>query len=425
MELKKYISQSGMSIMSQAVLLVSNFVVFLLLVKTCTIEAFSAWAMFITIVSIIDTFRQGFINHTFIRSFVNNADNNASTIQNFIWVNYGFVALSSIFIILFSTLISDLFDLPGLKALLADYAYLAFALASLQFINTLFVAQRAYLKQLIFNAVYTFVLVATILTLWLFDALTPQSYIHVYFMLSLFIFIYLANESRFFRVLPSLAWLKQSYAYGKYTAGTSLLSLVFHKADILLIGYFLDPIAVSIFHFAGKIVNYCELPLNGISQVLFPKFTTCPKDEMARLYLLSGLGITLFMIPIIGFTYAFTDLIILSMGKADYLVSIEIIHYLLIASLIKPWGRVFGITLDAIGKPHINFQMLLLSVFINVALNLLFIPSWGIEGAAIATLFSITITIGIGQLRLMKYVSWNFHAHPSNWINQPSTFKKS
>ena len=46
---------------------------------------------------------------------------------------------------------------------------------------------------------------------------------------------------------------------------------------------------------------------------------------------------------------------------------------------------------------------------INISLNLMLIPLYGIEGAAIATLSSICITIAIGQIRLSQYIDWQFN----------------
>jgi O-antigen/teichoic acid export membrane protein len=409
MKVSQYISQSTLSISSQATLLVSNFIVFLLLVKTSPIEQFSSWAMFVTIVSIVDTIRQGFLHHAFIRSYLNPNCDQQATVRNFAWVNYGFVTFFSIIISVFSNHIEAFFELPGLRDLLINYVFMAFGLASLQFLNTWFVAQKAFFNQLVFSVLFTVTLLSYLFVLWMTSSLTPLNYIYGQFGIGLVIFFYIAIRSNVLKSTPSYKWFREVLAYGQYTSGTSLLSLIFHKSDILLIGYFLDPFSVSIFHFASKIVNYCEIPLNGFSQVLFPKFSTCSKQNLWKLYLLSGFGITLFMTPIVTITFLNADYIILILGNNEYMAATDVLYYLLMASLIKPWGRVFGITLDAIGKPHINFQMLLMSVIINISLNLILIPLYGIEGAAIATLSSICITIAIGQIRLSQYIDWQFN----------------
>jgi O-antigen/teichoic acid export membrane protein len=49
--------------------------------------------------------------------------------------------------------------------------------------------------------------------------------------------------------------------------------------------------------------------------------------------------------------------------------------------------------------------MLLLSLGINVVLNLTLIPTYGVIGGAIATASAIVITILIGQLKLNKELS--------------------
>ena len=80
----------------------------------------------------------------------------------------------------------------------------------------------------------------------------------------------------------------------------------------------------------------------------------------------------------------------------------------MLACLVKPLGRVFGLTLDAIGQPQVNFQMLMISLVINVSMNLILIPVYGVMGAAIATSSSILITVSIGQLHLRKILDIHF-----------------
>ena len=109
--------------------------------------------------------------------------------------------------------------------------------------------------------------------------------------------------------------------------------------------------------------------------------------------------------PITLVLVCFSDVIVNILADNNYIDSAKLITILGIGMIFKPLGRVFGLTLDAIGKPRVNFYMLLMSCTINVGMNALLIPKMGVEGAAIATTSSIIITIMIGQLSIARFTA--------------------
>lgn len=103
----------------------------------------------------------------------------------------------------------------------------------------------------------------------------------------------------------------------------------------------------------------------------------------------------------------FNGTIIKLIGSASYTSASTVIITLCIASFFKPWGRVFGLTLDAVGKPKINFYMLAFSLVVNIVMNWILIPIYGVFGAALATSSSVIITIIIGQLNIRRTLAIN------------------
>jgi O-antigen/teichoic acid export membrane protein len=61
-------------------------------------------------------------------------------------------------------------------------------------------------------------------------------------------------------------------------------------------------------------------------------------------------------------------------------------------------------TLNALNQPRYSFNVTAVAVAANIALNTLFIPLFGINGAAIATLISIIIYLIGGHIMLRKYI---------------------
>jgi O-antigen/teichoic acid export membrane protein len=110
------------------------------------------------------------------------------------------------------------------------------------------------------------------------------------------------------------------------------------------------------------------------------------------------------MIPFTILVLVFAKTIIYWLAGAQYLSATPLLQILLITVFPKIWGRVFGITLDAIGKPSLNFKILVGSIFSNLLFSLLFIPLWGVKGAAWAVLLSVIFNVSIGQFLLSKTI---------------------
>jgi len=100
----------------------------------------------------------------------------------------------------------------------------------------------------------------------------------------------------------------------------------------------------------------------------------------------------------------FATPIVTLLSSEEYLGTVPLLMILVPATLIKPWGRVFGLALDAVGKPQVNFQMLGFSLTVNIILNFILIQAFGLIGAAAATSISIVATIILGQIRIKKYL---------------------
>jgi len=117
-------------------------------------------------------------------------------------------------------------------------------------------------------------------------------------------------------------------------------------------------------------------------------------------------------------------LVLLVLGLSEWVVVLvawkayasaaPLLNILVIAVMIKPWSRLFGITLDAIGKPQLNFALLGLGLVLNIVLNALFISWWGLQGAAIATLVAMILLVITGQIlieRILPISQGNIFRH--------------
>ncbi len=203
-------------------------------------------------------------------------------------------------------------------------------------------------------------------------------------------------------------WVGRLFQFGKYAMGTNLFSMLYNKLDVMLLGALLNPAAVAMYNVASRVINYIELPLTGLSQMLYPKvaeaFNSQGKTAVARLYERTLAVLLAAMIPFTGLIMLFAKNILHALAGPQYVSSAPLLQILLLAVFPKIWGRLFGITLDAIGNPRLNFFVLAGSMVSNVLFSLALVPWWGNMGAAFAVLFSVIVNVTVGQRLLSNII---------------------
>lgn len=403
-----YLKHSILSFGGQLSFLLANFLLFILLVNKIPQDQFGTWALYITIISISDSIRQGMVQNGLARLIIQFPQDRKLPATGFV-LNYALIAILGGLIFLVALCFS--FG-ASIDALLPHAGKSLMVIGTIQFISTLCQARLNFKTYFITNLIYLACFIISLVYLnQVSETISLTQIINAQLISLIVPIIYFLSTSKRALILPTRQHLKALLDFGRYSTGTNLLSILFHKADILMIAYFLDPVSVALFHFASKIMNYAELPLHALSQVIYPRLSASYRhsnsNELNKEYGLSIIRLLVLVIPIAIVVIMFNSQIIRLLSSDEYITSSQLIIILGIGIIFKPWGRVFGLTLDAIGKPKVNFRMLLLSLFINITMNLILIPLYGLQGAAIATTSSILITTIIGQFRIEAYAAIN------------------
>lgn len=404
--INKLRSNSAFSLYGQAAFLMANFLLFLVLIKSVDSASFGIWALYVTIISITDSLRQGLLQNGLTRELIRNPQSERNLIASGVLINYGYILLISTCFFLVAVIQSP--HEGSLLNLLPHAVKTLLGLGTLQFLNILYFSRAQFKRYCISNLLYLVSFGAGLSVLGSINELNFISVINLQCLAVIPSTVYYIIKNKVRWTWPSKDKSRDLLAFGKYIAGTNLLSMLFHKADILMLAVFMDPVAVALFHFATKIVGYAELPLNALSQVIYPKLAASYHQHgvshLKQTYVNSIVSLLLIAIPVIIGVIMFRNNIISILSTDTYTSASPLIIMLCLAGLFKPFGRVFGLTLDAIGKPNINFQMLAFSLLINIGMNLLLIPIYGVMGAAMATSASIAITVIWGQLRIRKHI---------------------
>jgi len=186
----------------------------------------------------------------------------------------------------------------------------------------------------------------------------------------------------------------------------SLVTLVLMQSvDVILLSKYTSFEDVAAYAVTVKLTIIITLALTSVNTVFAPK--------MAELYSLESFKklereiikatrlITLLTIPVIIVMFLFSGFILEMFGK-DYLIAKKALYILLVGQTVNALCGAVGVYMNMTNKQNILQIFLILAFIVNLILNLLLIPKFGIEGAAIATTISMILWNVLGSLYIYK-----------------------
>jgi O-antigen/teichoic acid export membrane protein len=173
------------------------------------------------------------------------------------------------------------------------------------------------------------------------------------------------------------------------------MQIVNQQASILLQGFFLPNAAIGIFRIASQVALLASFGLMTINTVLTPRFATLyaqgDMKKLQRLVTVSARVILIFNLALTaGFIFWGKLFLRIAFGS-DYQVAYVPLIILLIGQLINSGAGSVGLLLNMSGFERETARGTLVAAILNVTLNLLLIPFWGINGSAAATSISLII----------------------------------
>ena len=188
---------------------------------------------------------------------------------------------------------------------------------------------------------------------------------------------------------------KKMLKFGSQMFGADAINMINYQADTLLIGYFLTATDIGYYAVAVGLSRFFWLIPQAIQKISYPatseywannnhsalqtmidksmKYTAC-------ILLPIGLGVGFFAKDIVT--------TIFGMGFVHAVLPLQI---LIIGTVIFGLVKAIGGSLPGIGRVDVNIKVTAFGAMVNVILNLLLIPIYGIIGAAIATTTSFII----------------------------------
>jgi O-antigen/teichoic acid export membrane protein len=205
-----------------------------------------------------------------------------------------------------------------------------------------------------------------------------------------------AKSGRRWRDLPVIADARLLTGYAWRTHVSAVILFLIIRSDIYLVSALLgDPAQVGLYSRAGAVAETAFYFLLAVENVLFPVLSGLPPQEipaaaaaMCRRGLLAGAALVLL------FEAASHWLIVIPFGP-EFAGSIAPLRILLPGVLAIGFVQMLNSVFNSLERPWPPALVGAVGLVTMLALDFLWIPPWGITGAALASLVAYTLTAAI------------------------------
>ncbi|WP_313264667.1 polysaccharide biosynthesis C-terminal domain-containing protein [Sphingobacterium sp.] len=196
--------------------------------------------------------------------------------------------------------------------------------------------------------------------------------------------------------------IKSLLSLGVIYALSLLVINLNYKADTILLDRMSDAYQLGIYNKGAVLTQYLwQIPM-VLSTVVFARSAVAKDDYQFSLKVCQLLRISIIIIGLASIILCiFSKFIITLLFGENFRDSALILQFLLPGVLILTIFKVINMDLAGKGKPWVAMKAMVPSLFINVLLNILFIPKYGAAGSALCS----TISYGFAGISFLHFYS--------------------
>ena len=175
--------------------------------------------------------------------------------------------------------------------------------------------------------------------------------------------------------------------------------------DIIILEHYYGFKTVAHYGIAVKVSLIVGIVLSSINTLIAPKISTLyfKKEFDALKHLITKSALLNFLIttPIIVLIIIFSEFLLELFGE-DYVLAKYALIFILLSQAFNAICGSVGTYLNMTGRQKIHQKILLIALVLNIILNLIFIPIYGMVGAAVSTGISLVFWNITGVIIIMK-----------------------
>jgi len=178
--------------------------------------------------------------------------------------------------------------------------------------------------------------------------------------------------------------------------------------DTFVLGIYETDEAIGVYNVALKIATLTSFSLQAINSILAPKVTKYYREseenkmkKIIRFGTNTNFFITLLVVLLIMIFHKF----LLKFFGLEFLQGATVLLILCTGQLVSSLSGSVGLILQMIGYQKIYRNIVFVALMINIALNFILTPRFGVEGAALATFISMAFWNIYGAIYLKRKVN--------------------
>lgn len=221
-------------------------------------------------------------------------------------------------------------------------------------------------------------------------------------------------EFRFFDLhLVRFNWkhIKSLFVFAFWLFLSSGGALVFLQADTVLIGYFMENSDVGIYKVVSQFTMAATFTTYALRTTLWPKVSSWGKkgemglvvESLARAFSYS----LILAIPVFTGGVLLGDRLLYFFYGENFASGYMALVILLAVQVVNVFQFFFTMYLDALNHPKESFKVTAAAAVVNIVLDIILIPKFGIAGACVATLISMIINAALARNALSKIITIN------------------
>lgn len=345
-------------------------------------------------------------------------------IKHVFWFSIIISFISSIFfgfvLFYFSDFISiNLFHNPNLIIFLKIFSFLIpFYVCANIFLSVLQafeeISWNSFILNILQNVIKVFALVLFILLGFKTNAIIWSFFFGI---LSMFVISYLVCkyklpkifEKSFLKNKAKKETRREFFSYSWPLMFLTIIGTILLWEDSFMIGYFKGVFEVGLYNAAVPIIVLLRFVPELFLKLFFPLVTKEYSHKklgvVEKLSKQVGKWIFLFNLPLFLIIFFFPETVINILFGSEYILAANALRILSVGYFITSLVFVSNTLVSAIGKSKLFLFNVIISLILNVFLNILLIPSYGINGAAFATTITNIVASLLVFFQIKHYTS--------------------
>lgn len=199
--------------------------------------------------------------------------------------------------------------------------------------------------------------------------------------------------------VPEVKQIRSVFDYSKFSVISSVGGYLYSWLDVLIIGFFLTSEYVAAYEVAWRITAMVVLLSKSVSLSIFPQVSKWSiedaTDEITNMIKDATTVSLVISIPaFFGTGIVSTEILHFLFGE-EYTIAAVALVILMFEKIFQSVHKVWGYSLQAVGRPDQAAVAAVISILVNLILNLLLVPPYGLQGAATATATSFLLNTAL------------------------------